>query len=254
MIKSIAYTLGIAICLIFSLLLVSQHKAVAFALINISRSWNIYAMSISLPLQNQPICKIRTGAKVVAITLDDGPDPRYTLPILETLKSRHVKATFFLVGTEAEKYPDIVRQIAHHGHEIGNHTQTHPEMKDLSYKQIVREISAGDDILQSITGKRPYYFRPPKGVINEMTQKAISDSGHITVLWDLGLENSRCQTPAEMSARILKNIRPGSIILLHDGRLVRSKSVQALPMMLDGLKENGYSFVTVTELLNSRTT
>ncbi len=234
--------------LLFSL----QNKVATSAWNHMTRSWDTNVIKLCHPLIEQPVYNVKTSANIVAITVDDGPDPRYTPAILDIFESYNVKATFFLVGSEVEKHPDIAKRIFSEGHDIGNHTMTHPEMRNISYQEAIKEISSANAAIAKITGADIQYFRPPKGVTNELIHKTLLDMGYTTVLWDLGLENKNCKTPQEMSARVVNNVNPGNIILLHDGRLDRDKTVQALPAMLDGLRDKGYSFVTIAELMTHR--
>lgn len=247
--KRLLTVAGILFSLALSFFLASPKGAVAFAWNDMAQKWNNYLINLSLPLESRPVCSVNTPQKVVAITLDDGPNPLYTLPVLDILKERNIKATFFMVGSEAAAYPEIVKQINQQGHEIANHTMTHPEMQNLSPRETVMEIKNAGEVLEGITRNKTIYFRPPKGVINAVTLQSIHQQGYTTVLWDVALENKKCKTPGEMARRVIKMVKPGSIILLHDGRLDRTKTVQSLPFLLDGLKETGYSFVTISDLL-----
>lgn len=191
--------------------------------------------------------------KIVALSFDDGPDPRYTLPILKTLEENGARATFFVVGSEAEKNPDIVRDIDRQGHEVANHTWTHPDMAGVSVSQVMAEVHATNLLINRLTGKQNNYFRPPRGVLTPEAEVELTRAGYKIIMWDIGIENSKMKTPGEMAERVLKSTRPGEIILLHDGRLDRSKTVEALPILLEGLREKGYRATTVSEVLTKAT-
>jgi len=192
---------------------------------------------------------IDTKQKVVALTFDDGPDPRFTPEVLDILKQYHSKVTFFVVGKNARSYPDLIRQINREGHEIGNHTMTHPEVDTLTQDEILAEIQDCSKIITGLTGRPPIYFRPPKGITNHFTEKDAANLDMRQILWSVCIENMSAPTPEAMASRVLKKVKPGSIILLHDGRLDRSKTVKALPLLLEGLKKQGYKVVTVNRLL-----
>lgn len=198
----------------------------------------------------KPLYRYPTDERIVALSFDDGPDPRYTLPIIKTLNDRGVKATFFVVGSQAEKHPDIISDMVRHGHEIGNHTWSHPEMDIIQLNALISEVKDTNELISQHTGQQITYFRPPKGVLTSDAREELGRMGFITVLWAIGIENSSAKTPEQMAQRVLNRIKPGDIILLHDGRLDRSTTVKALPLLLDGLTQKGYRAVTVGDLLN----
>lgn len=197
----------------------------------------------------KPLYRYDTDEKIVALSFDDGPAPRYTLPVLKILNDKGVKATFFVVGTEAEKYPEIIADITLQGHEISNHTWSHPEMDLIALDKLIFEVEETNRLINELTGKQNNFFRPPKGVITAEARKELGKAGFVTVLWAICIENSNAKTPEQMAQRVLDNIKPGDIILLHDGRLDRTSTVKALPILLDGLRQKGYKTVTVGDLL-----
>lgn len=190
--------------------------------------------------------------KVVALTFDDGPHPVYTPQVLDILMRYKVKATFFLIGARAERYPDLARRILAEGHEIGNHTYSH--FADLPYKDwdtICREIVNGADAIERVTGVRPKLFRPPHGYLNYRVHTAAQIYGFTVVLWTVSADHHDAPTPEAMAQRVFRLVHPGAIILMHDGRTsTRWRDVKALPLILSGLRKRGYRFVTVSELLS----
>lgn len=192
-----------------------------------------------------------TREKVVALTFDDGPHPVFTPEILALLERYQAKATFFVIGSQARRYPAIVRTIAAKGHEIGNHTYSHPRNLELaSNGRVEVELDECAAVLQSLTGKRPVLFRPPHGFANAQVVSLARRHGCKTVLWSVCADNHAATTPNEMARRVLDRVFPGCIILIHDGGTgIRWKDVQAAGLILDSLKANGYSFVTITDLL-----
>jgi len=203
---------------------------------------------------SEKIYRNDSAGNVVALSFDDGPDPKYTVPILNILSDNNARATFFVVGSAAEKHPEIVFDIIKNGHEVANHTWSHPEMNNISNDQLMAEVNSTNTLINRLTGNQNTFFRPPKGIIKPESFKMLSDAGFITILWSIGIENSKAATPELMAQRVLENIKPGDIILLHDGRLDRTKTVQALPILLKGLKQKGYRAITVGELLRSKNT
>lgn len=198
---------------------------------------------------NKAIYRKTTNIKVVALTFDDGPDPRFTNSILDTLKKYNVPATFFMVGDNVKAHPEIAKRIVAEGHEVGDHTMTHPTLTDLTPEEAYNEIESGYQTIISTTGTVPLYFRSPKGLTTDYAQSAASSLGMKEILWTVTIENRNAPTSEEMANRVLNKIQPGYIILLHDGRLDRTKTVKALPLLLDGLKEKGYKVISLTDLL-----
>ncbi|GBC98430.1 Peptidoglycan-N-acetylglucosamine deacetylase [bacterium HR17] len=190
--------------------------------------------------------------KVVALTFDDGPHPIFTPQILDILKGYGVRATFFLIGERAERYPELARRIVAEGHEIGNHTYSHPaDLPRRDWEAIRQEIAKGAEAIERVTGVRPKLFRPPRGYLNYRVHTAAQLEGLTVVLWTVSADHHDAPTPEAMAQRVLKAVHPGAIILMHDGRVpIRWKDVKALPLILDRLRRCGYRFVTVSELLS----
>lgn len=196
--------------------------------------------------------KITTN-KLVALTFDDGPEPRFTVPILDILKEYHAPATFFMVGNQVIKHPDIAKRIIQEGHEVGNHTMNHLVMTELVPNEVFAEIKNGKDAIKEVTNTVPHYYRSPKGLTNAYVEKAVSSLDMKEILWTVTIENHDAQTPEAMANRVLSKVQPGFIILLHDGRLDRTKTVKSLPLLLRGLQEKGYKVVSLSELLSDTT-
>lgn len=190
--------------------------------------------------------------KLVALTFDDGPDNKYTSDILDILKKHNVKATFFVVGENIEKNRDLLIREISEDHEIANHTYTHPNLRGCSELQTVSEILVTQEIIKNITGKNPVYFRPPKGIFTKETIDIAHIYGYKTVLWNVCVEHRESRTVKAMAQRVIDKAKPGIIILAHDGRLDRTRTVKAMPLIIKGYKKKGYKFVTLDELLNYR--
>ncbi|GAB6158849.1 hypothetical protein JCM39194_20490 [Desulfotomaculum varum] len=204
---------------------------------------------IKVALGSKAVYRKDTGDKIVALTFDDGPDPRYTVPMLDTLKRYHTPATFFMVGNNVKAHPDIAKRIVAEGHEVGNHTMTHPNLTDLSPDEAYIELATAQQTIIGVTGIAPVFFRSPKGLTTGYVEQAAASLGMQEILWSVTIENRSATTPQEMAQRVLNKVKPGYIILLHDGRLDRSKTVEALPLLLKGLQEKGYRVVTLSQLL-----
>ncbi|SHE90830.1 polysaccharide deacetylase family protein [Desulforamulus putei] len=204
---------------------------------------------LKVALGSKAIYRKETDDKIVALTFDDGPDPRYTVPILDTLKKYQAPATFFMVGNNVKAYPEIARKIVAEGHEVGNHTMTHPRLTDVTPEEAFVEIESAYQTIIDVTGAVPVYFRSPKGLTTDYVEKTAASLGMKEILWTVTIENRSATTPEEMADRVLKKVKPGYIILLHDGRLDRMKTVEALPLLLNGLKEKGYTVVPLAQLL-----
>jgi cellulose synthase/poly-beta-1,6-N-acetylglucosamine synthase-like glycosyltransferase/peptidoglycan/xylan/chitin deacetylase (PgdA/CDA1 family)/spore germination protein YaaH len=208
-----------------------------------------------------------SAGKRVAITFDDGPDPEWTPKILDVLKGKGVKATFFLIGTEAHKYSGLTKRIYDEGHEIGNHTWTHPDISNINKRYFEVELNLTERFFESKLGVKPVLFRPPYSIDQEPDTadqvrplELAQDLGYITVGdkidpndWH---ENPR-HSAQEITAEVLANLPPcqptnlacGNIILLHDGGGDRSQTMLALPKIIDELKARGYEVVPVSDLM-----
>ncbi|MGB9868161.1 MAG: glycerol-3-phosphate acyltransferase [Bacillota bacterium] len=202
---------------------------------------------------------VRAGdrnAKVVAITFDDGPDPQYTPEILKVLRRYGVKATFFMIGKHVQKYPDIARMVVAEGHELGNHTYSHPNMVLLSPRQQLKEIDQAQETIAAVTGVSPRYFRPPRGLYDKSVQEYLQKSGYKLVLWSLSSEDWIEPSPIEIRRRIERLVRNGDIILFHDsGSIIQSQgssrasTVRSLPLVIEALGRRGYTIVPLGQLL-----
>lgn len=194
----------------------------------------------------------RDAGKNVAITFDDGPSKKYTEKILDILNKYNVKATFFTVGKNAEENPELLRRIHQEGHEIGNHTYSHPQMRDLSVEEINSEIVKTQEIIYDITGITPVLFRPPGGYLsNNIVESAVSNKC-TPVLWSWRQDTLDWKCPAVDSvvSTVITNIRNGDIILFHDFNSGNSPTPCALEIIIPKLIDMGYKMVTVSELAN----
>jgi peptidoglycan/xylan/chitin deacetylase (PgdA/CDA1 family) len=191
-------------------------------------------------------CRKKTSDKVVALTFDDGPDPENTPPVLDVLRQYGVQATFFCIGKRAEEQPAIVRRIQQEGHLVGNHSYVHtPSFPLFSTTRMIADLQQSQQILERITGTKITLFRPPYGVTNPMVRKAVHTLGYTVIGWSIRSFDTRKEGENRIFNRIVKQIRPGSVILLHD-RLPGSADL--LVRLLDYFKRQGYKVVRIDKL------
>ncbi len=209
--------------------------------------------STTFQIFGEAIARVETDRKIIALTLDDGPAPKYLDDVLDTLRDLDIPATFYLVGNAATQYPGLVRQIAEAGHEIGNHSYTHPRLLLTRQSRIAREIEDTDAALRAAGYSGPISFRPPYGKKLLALPWYLSKHDRPSIMWSIAPEH--WEGPIDdRAARIVQDARPGDIILLHVMWPVSQGSRDLLTPMVIGLKDQGFEFVTVSELLASRQT
>ncbi|GAB6929661.1 polysaccharide deacetylase family sporulation protein PdaB [Paenibacillus sp. JCM 10914] len=198
------------------------------------------------------VWEVPTQSKVIALTFDDGPDAHTTVQILDLLKQYEAKATFFVVGNRVEKHPDIVARELSEGHEIGNHSYTHPPFQNINSSRLVNELNKTQDAIFQATGIRTVLFRPPGGSYNESIVRTSKDIGMLTVLWSWHQDTLDWRKPGvnRIVKKVLDNAHNGDIVLMHDFVPTSTQTVEALRVILPELQKRGYSFVTVSELLS----
>ncbi|RAP74889.1 polysaccharide deacetylase family protein [Paenibacillus montanisoli] len=192
----------------------------------------------------------------LALTFDDGPYPKMTNEILDLLKQYNAKATFFVLGYRVKQYPEMIKREIEEGHEVANHTYSHPFFtKGTSPSIIQKEIMQTEDSLVKLTGKKPHLFRPPGGFYNEQTIQIAHKLGYTTVLWSWHQDTGDWRRPGvnRIAQKVLNNARNGDIVLLHDYIPGSGQTVQALRIILPELTKRGFKLVTVTELMEDKT-
>lgn len=189
-----------------------------------------------------------TAQKQMAISFDDGPLPEFTPQILDILKEKNVPATFFCIGKHADQYPHLLKQIHNDGHIIGNHSYTHGKWFDLlSAKKMYADLQQMNTITRQTIGVTPLLFRPPYGVTNPNLAKAIQQSGFTTVGWSVRSLDTVASHTDKLLQRVVKKIKPGSVVLLHDTCAI---TVATLPVLIDTVKAQGYDIVPLHKMLN----
>jgi peptidoglycan/xylan/chitin deacetylase (PgdA/CDA1 family) len=202
------------------------------------------------PLFGPALGRIPSDRKVVALTFDDGPNPDATPLILDTLAEKGVRATFFVLGSHAERWPELVRRVSQEGHQLGNHGYFHRKLQFRSPFYVSRDIRLGIRAIRRAGAPAPRYFRAPHGFRSPWTTPIALSYGERTVGWSLGVWDSDRPGVDEIVRRTLEGVSPGSIVLLHDGDGYnpdgdRMQTAAALPHIIDRLKEQGYEFATL---------
>ncbi|WP_445670276.1 polysaccharide deacetylase family protein [Paenibacillus sp. FSL P4-0338] len=221
---------------------------------SVSRHKKSKGLSLSQLLRKYPETLKTQGPrrKMIALTFDDVPDPRFTPQLLDVLRKYKVKATFFVVGSRAEKHPALVARMIREGHAIGNHSYNHPQFSKLSMNAFRIQIIRTENILQLLAGYKPKLIRPPYGDINEPQVKWAKSHGYKLVNWNVDSLDWRGLSKTQVKHNILSRAGRGAIILQHGGGGRGSNlqgTLQALPEIIGILRQRGYSFVTVPQML-----
>lgn len=185
----------------------------------------------------------------IAITFDDGPHGKYTPIILDILKKYGVSATFFVVGTNADRFPEIVRREIAEGHEIGSHTYYHRHISRMNGEELRDDLEMNEQKLLELTGMRPTLFRPPEGICNDNVKKTAKEMGYSIIMWTVDTNDWQGLDAKEIVECVKKNTISGSIILFHDFVSGNSGTPEALEEIIPYLLSEGYTFVTVSQLL-----
>ena len=190
---------------------------------------------------------VNVDGPYIAMTFDDGPSPETTPRLLDILKQRNIKATFFMIGQNAERNPAIVKRILAEGHEIGNHSWTHPQLSKLSDDRVTEEINKTQNAIKDASGYTPVLMRPPYGAITARQKDWIEKQfGLNVIIWSVDPFDWKRPGASVIEERILAGARPGAIVLSHD---IHKQTVDAMPATLDALAAKGFKFVTVSQLI-----
>lgn len=186
--------------------------------------------------------------KRIALTFDDGPSAGYTAEILDILREYDVKATFFVIGKNVEAHPDLLRRTVAEGHEIGNHTYSHPHLKTIDEARLSEEVARSATLLQEVAGIRTSLFRPPEGIITPAVTAAAEKGGYRTVLWSIDTMDWALNPASKIVQTIKREASDGDIVLFHDWVAGDSPTPSALRQIIPWLKAEGFVFVMVSEL------
>jgi len=215
----------------------------------------IYTFGVSTYKRNYSKAILRKGpreGRKVALTFDDGPHPEYTPQVLSILNQYGIAASFFVILENAEKNPHLLRRMASEGHLIGLHTYSHTHAWLMSPWDVYKDFERSIRVYQDILGYAPKWFRPPWGTFNGVTHRMANQFNLRTVYWSVeGHDWSASSTPETIAKRILDRIHPGAIIVLHDNNGAPgapSRTLEALPVIIETLQDRGYSFVTLDKL------
>ncbi|MEH2150187.1 polysaccharide deacetylase family protein [Nostoc sp.] len=210
--------------------------------------------TVPAKFQGKTVYKVQpnNNEKVIALTIDDGPWPKTTLEMLDILKQNDVKATFFWVGQALQANPDLAKREVAEGHAIGNHTWHHwyRRMDEATAKS---EIDRTADLIYKTTGVKTSLFRPPGGFLNNGLAAYAKSQKDAVIMWSLtSADTDPHAKPQAFVNNVLKGAKPGFIVLMHDGGGDRRRTVEALPQIISGLKQQGYRFVTIPELMQMK--
>ncbi|MBE6542326.1 MAG: polysaccharide deacetylase family protein [Ruminococcaceae bacterium] len=211
----------------------------------------VFILSTNIYAESDVVYSMHTNDKKIALTFDDGPHPRYTLEILDILAEYDVKATFFTIGQNVDLYSDVVKAEFDAGHEIGNHTYSHSNMKYLSEESIYNEIIDTESTIYSNTSYKTKLLRPPEGMYCDAVKKVADENDYKIVCWSIDTLDWAHTPESEIINNVLTSVKGGDIILFHDYVSGRSTTIEALKVIIPTLLNEGYSFVTVSELINS---
>jgi len=204
------------------------------------------------------IFRVKTQEKKVVLTFDDGPSPVWTPRILDALKKAEIQAMFFMIGHHVKKYPEVAQRVAQEGHVIGNHGYAHSVLLYYTPAEIEEEIKYTEHVIKEVTGQTTKHFRPPKAWLRKPIKEKIKSMGYHIILWSLNSKDWVSFNHKNMVSYISRNIQNGDILLFHDSGNVttteggeREQTIKAIPLLGKVLKEKGFKFVSIEELLNA---
>lgn len=190
--------------------------------------------------------ELKSDGKYIALTFDDGPHPKVTPRILKTLEEHNVKATFYMLGNQVEYYPSLAKQVLDEGHELGNHTKSHKNLTHLGASQVKEEIQSSSDNIQNATTSLPKSLRPPYGAFNNTVKEVSNELDLPIIMWSVDSLDWKSRNVSAINREVMSTVHPGAIVLLHD---IHSTTADALPSLLKNLENEGYEFITVSQLI-----
>lgn len=220
---------------------------------NLTRFLDAWRTDTITPIQNGTYSNVIVNGnpdrKTIALTFDDSPDENVTNEVLDVLQEHNVKATFFMIGSPmADLNATAVQRASGEGHLVLNHSFTHPRLTKLSDEEVFQELNASSSRIEELTGRYPLLIRPPYGSIDASVVQTINSRGFTAVLWSLDSLDWAIKEKDPIIENVLTHIRPGDIVLMHSGRS-NHPTAEALPEIIQKLQQEGYSFVTLSELL-----
>jgi peptidoglycan/xylan/chitin deacetylase (PgdA/CDA1 family) len=239
-------------CAVIALILINQFGYSWWLIIGLSVCYGVISVLGSLNLDWGYFVNVKSKGAVrdnrIALTFDDGPLDHYTPRILSILKEHNVKATFFCIGYRIELLPHLVQEMDKCGHVIGNHSYYHRATFPLQRSQsIIKELKSTNKSILKVIGKKANLFRPPFGITHPFIANAVLQTNHVVVGWSVRSFDTVLRNPDVLLARILKRVKGGDVILLHD---FSESTITILPILITRLKAKGYTFVTVDDLVN----
>ncbi len=222
------------------------NKAFGFLLLSFLLL-SVLSGSVAAKMPKEAVKSEKTEMRI-ALSFDDGPHPKKTMQILDILKEYDIPATFFVIGQNAALYPEPLRRAVREGHEIGNHTYTHPHMSGVSTEELREEILRCTQTIEDVAGVTPRLFRPPEGNYTEEDEGLLEELSLTGVLWSVDTEDWAGKSEREIIKTVKKEIDSGKIILFHDYIGHKNATVEALQRLIPYLLERGYRFCTVSEL------
>jgi peptidoglycan-N-acetylglucosamine deacetylase len=189
----------------------------------------------------------RLARGAIALTFDDGPDPRYTPHVLDVLADRGAHATFFVVGKNAERHPELIERILREGHEVAHHTHSHPHVDRISERELAIEMDSCCAVLASHRVS-PAWYRPPRARLTPAQERLAAERGMRIALWARCFERSRFMSAKQMARTLAEETRDGDIVLAHDGLGNRAMTMEALPLYLTAMQQRRIAVVSLSEL------
>lgn len=234
-------------------LLNNKKRAAILCAIVIAAGFAVWMIEPSFLLasaakRDLPIYSVQRDYKTASLTFDAAWGNEDTQQLIDILAKYEVKATFFVVGDWARKYPESVKQLHDAGHEVMNHSDTHAHMPKLSRDEIMQDIQRCNDAVAEVTGVAPTLFRPPYGEYDDKLVSTLRGMGMYTIQWDVDSLDWKNPTPADMQKRVLSKVQPGSIVLFHNAA---KNTPTALPGIIEGLQKDGYKLVPVTQIIHT---
>jgi polysaccharide deacetylase family sporulation protein PdaB len=235
---------------IISLRRLIGHKHIFYSIIGMFAIGAMYVQASDL-INSGPmaIAGTRTEHKVVALTFDHSWGNKFTPPILDTLKQNQIKVTFFIMGPWAKKYPEVAKRMVADGHEIASHGYRHENYGDMTPDWVKEDIQKSHAQIKEVTGAEPTLIRPPNGHYSQKSLKATDELGYKTIIWNVDSLDWKNPGRDVIIERVMKRIKPGAIILMHASD-TPVQTAEALPILLQKIKAEGYQIVTVGELLS----